>query len=108
MAEKIYTIPINEAFDKTLESETPDCPLCLLRRMLEKNEIERITGAAMMEPDVRIETNKKGFCRRHFDMMTGGGGYALSWKNRKGISICCQSETGCWQKWFAGRRGCSP
>lgn len=77
MAEKIYTIPINEAFDKTLESETPDCPLCLLRRMLEKNEIERITGAAMMEPDVRIETNKKGFCRRHFDMMTGGGGSRL-------------------------------
>lgn len=77
MAEQIYTIPINEAFDKTLESETPDCPLCLLRRMLEKNEIERITGAAMMEPDVRIETNKKGFCRRHFDMMTGGGGSRL-------------------------------
>ncbi len=77
MAEKIYTIPINEAFDKTLESETPDCPLCLMRRMLEKNELERIMGAAMMEPDVRIETNKKGFCRKHFDMMTGGGGSRL-------------------------------
>lgn len=77
MAEKIYTIPINEAFDKTLESETPDCPLCLMRRMLEKNELQRIMGAAMMEPDVRIETNKKGFCRKHFDMMTGGGGSRL-------------------------------
>ncbi len=77
MAEKIYTIPINEAFDKTLESETPDCPLCLMRRMLEKNELDRIMGAAMMEPDVRIETNKKGFCRKHFDMMTGGGGSRL-------------------------------
>ena len=42
MAEKIYTIPINEAFDKTLESETPDCPLCLMRNMLEKNELERV------------------------------------------------------------------
>lgn len=77
MAEKIYTIPINEAFDKTLENETPDCPLCLMRKMLEKNELERITGAAMMEPDVRIETNKKGFCRKHFDMMTGSGGSRL-------------------------------
>ena len=77
MAEKIYTIPLNEAFDKTLESETPDCPLCLMRRMLEKNELDRIMGAAMMEPDVRIETNKKGFCRKHFDMMTGGGGSRL-------------------------------
>ena len=38
-------------------------------------------------------------------MMTGGGGYAPSWKNRKGISICCQSETGCWQKWFARTPG---
>ena len=77
MAEKIYTIPINEAFDKTLEGETPDCPLCLMRRMLEKNELDRMMGAAMMEPDVRIETNKKGFCRKHFDMMTGGGGSRL-------------------------------
>lgn len=77
MAEKIYTIPINEAFDTTLESETPDCPLCLMRGMLEKNELERIMGAAMMEPDVRIETNKKGFCRKHFDLMTGGGGSRL-------------------------------
>jgi len=64
MKETIYTIPVNEAFDKKC-----GCPLCSMADILEENEIERITGAAMMEPDVRIETNKKGFCHRHFDMM---------------------------------------
>ena len=71
MAEQIYTIPINEAFDGALEKSTPECPFCSLHAMLEKNAVEAIMGAAKMEPDIRIETNKKGFCRRHYDMMFG-------------------------------------
>ena len=34
MAETIYTIPINEAFDKAEESERPICPFCELYDML--------------------------------------------------------------------------
>ena len=64
MKEHIYTIPINEQFEKT-----DGCPFCGLLNKLEYNEIERITGASMMEPSVRIETNKLGFCERHFGMM---------------------------------------
>lgn len=61
MREKIYTIPVNEAFDKK-----DGCPICQLFDMLEKNELELILGASMMEPDVRIKTNEQGFCGTHF------------------------------------------
>ncbi len=64
MHERIYTIPVNQAFE-----QNDECPFCLLYKQLEKNEIDLITGASMMEPDVRIKTNELGFCRRHFDMM---------------------------------------
>jgi len=68
MAEHIYTIAINEHFGKKC-----GCPVCSLYEMLEKNEVETITGAAMMEPSVRIETNRVGFCEHHFDMMVTYG-----------------------------------
>lgn len=62
--EKIYTIPVNEAFD-----ESGSCPFCRMRKKLEENEIELILGASMMEPDIRIQTNEKGFCAEHFEQM---------------------------------------
>ena len=68
MKEHIYTIPINEAFEIH-----GDCPLCRLKKTLEKNEIERITGAAMMEPSVRVKTNEQGFCFKHFEMIANSG-----------------------------------
>lgn len=67
--ESIYTIPINEAFEFTLYPDVNECPFCLLYSSLEENELERITGAAMMEPDVRIQTNKLGFCNKHLSDM---------------------------------------
>lgn len=68
MAEHLYTIEINEHFGKKC-----GCPICSLYDMLEKNEIETITGAAMMEPSVRIETNRLGFCHEHFNKMITHG-----------------------------------
>ena len=85
MAEKIYTIPINEAFDKAIQNEPCDCPFCLLQEMLEQNELEIIMGASMMEPDIRIETNKKGFCKHHFDQMYERG-------NRLGLALILESH----------------
>jgi hypothetical protein len=64
MKENIYTIPINEAF-----RAKDGCPLCTLRRKIERDSVEYIMGAAMMEPDVRIETNKRGFCAEHYRQM---------------------------------------
>lgn len=60
--EDICTIPINEIFD-----ESDGCPLCRLEHTLEQRALEYISGAAMMEPDVRIMTNEKGFCEKHYD-----------------------------------------
>ena len=64
MPEKIYTIPINEAFDKKC-----GCPICSLYETLENNELELILGASMMEPDIRVATNRLGFCPDHFKKM---------------------------------------
>ncbi|MBQ2348965.1 MAG: hypothetical protein II388_11465 [Clostridia bacterium] len=64
MREDICTIPINDVF-----LPHDGCPLCRMREMLEERSTVYITGAAMMEPDVRITTNEKGFCYDHFCMM---------------------------------------
>ena len=64
MRQDICTIPISEVFEVN-----DGCPICRMRETVEKHLVDYIMGAAMMEPDVRIETNKLGFCERHFDMM---------------------------------------
>ncbi len=60
MPEKIFTIPINEAFDVI-----DGCPLCRMREKLEEQTLESALGAAMMEPAIRIEMNREGFCHTH-------------------------------------------
>ncbi len=60
MKETIYTIPINEALEKECF-----CPLCEMYKELEKSEVKYAVGPAMMEPDFREITNKKGFCKKH-------------------------------------------
>lgn len=69
MAEKLYTIPVNEAFDRSLEDPACGCPFCTLYTQLENRELDSTLGAAMMEPDIRIKMNHEGFCRAHYDMM---------------------------------------
>lgn len=68
MKENICTIPINDIF-----RETGGCPICRMHRMLEEHYVEFITGSAMMAPDVRVQTNKTGFCHRHFSQMVKTG-----------------------------------
>ncbi|MCL1881762.1 MAG: DUF6062 family protein [Oscillospiraceae bacterium] len=66
MRESLLTIPINEVFEPNEEGEICGCPFCKMRNTVEQHICEYIMGAAMMEPDVRLETNKLGFCHRHF------------------------------------------
>ncbi len=80
MAEKIYTIPINEAFDQ-LEG----CPLCRLHSTLDAQSVSYVMGAAMMEPDVRIRTNQLGFCSSHFSAMK-------AMKNRLSLALILESH----------------
>jgi len=64
MKEKIYTIPVTDAFSADCE-----CPLCVLEKKLEDESVDYALGPALMEPDKRQETNELGFCRKHFEAM---------------------------------------
>lgn len=80
MKEKLYTIPLSEAFE-----ENSECPFCSLYNQLEKRAIEYTLGPSYMEPDVRIKTNKLGFCKEHYLKM-----YNI--KNRLGLSLMVSSH----------------
>ena len=80
MKESIYTIPVSEVLEPR-----DGCPLCRMQDTLEKRTVEYIMGAAMMEPDVRQETNRKGFCFNHYNMM-------LSQRNRLSLALMLQSR----------------
>ncbi len=69
--EQIFTIPVNEEFDACRDDAALGCPFCRLYRRLQRDEIDIILGASMMEPDIRIRTNEEGFCSRHYGMMLG-------------------------------------
>jgi len=66
MKEKIYTIPVNDAY-----RSDSDCPLCKLRADIESGTLDFYLGASLMEPDTRVATNKLGFCRDHLSKMYG-------------------------------------
>lgn len=80
MREDITSIPVSEVFEPR-----DGCPICRLRDTLEDRVVDYITGAAMMEPDVRIETNKKGFCIEHYRML-------LKKRNRLGVALILETH----------------
>jgi len=80
MRDDICSIPVSEVFEPK-----EGCPICTMQNMLEERMLEYIMGAAMMEPDVRIETNKKGFCLNHYQKM-------LKRRNRLSIGLIMDSH----------------
>ncbi len=80
MRDDICTIPISEIFE-----ENDGCPICRMYERAEKRIVEYILGDAMMEPDVRIATNKVGFCEHHYDKM-------LSTRGRLQLSLMLQTH----------------
>ncbi len=68
MKETICTIPINDIFNMH-----DGCPFCRMYEMLENQYATFITGSAMMDPETRVATNKKGFCPRHFEKIVEVG-----------------------------------
>lgn len=80
-----FTIPVNEAFEASAADPACGCPLCALARKLEADELDLILGASMMEPDIRIQTNRQGFCRTHYDLM-------FVRKNRLGMALTLESH----------------
>jgi len=59
--EKIYMIPVNDAF-----SQKCDCPFCYLEEKYEEQCLESVLGESVMQVDFREETNENGFCQKHF------------------------------------------
>ena len=80
MKESIYTIPINQAFE-----QSDSCPFCLLVDKLEQAAVDYTLGGAMMQPDIRLETNRLGFCPRHLDML-------LAMQNRLALGLVLQTH----------------
>lgn len=79
MREDICTIPVSDVFEVN-----DGCPICRMYDMLQTRAVDYITGAAMMEPDVRVVTNKKGFCGTHLYKMV---------KEKSGLSLALMLQT---------------
>lgn len=75
MRDQIHTIPVLDAL-----RSPKTCPFCVMHSQLEQSAVAFIMGPAYMEDDVRMETNRKGFCAAHLDKM-----YAE--QNRLGLAL---------------------
>ena len=73
--EQLYTIPVNDAFAVDCE-----CPVCSMYDSLEKDAIEFTMGPSYMEDDIRMETNKIGFCTHHVKQL-------YKHQNRLGLAL---------------------
>jgi len=58
--EKIYTIPVNDAFETDCE-----CPICSMFKKLEDDAVSYTMGPSYMEDDIRAMTDQLGFCEKH-------------------------------------------
>ena len=76
----IDTIPLWDAMKADSE-----CLLCTLRRRMELDAVEKYLGASVMEPDTRIEVNRRGFCTHHLGMM-------FQKSNKLGIALMMESH----------------
>ena len=75
MKEHIYTIPVIDGFNAGGE-----CPFCNMYHKLDIDSTEYMLGASYMEDDIRMETDKKGFCTEHYKKM-------FAMQNRLGLSL---------------------
>ena len=80
MKDKIYTIPLTDAF-----KESTDCPFCFIYDRLEKDAIDFVMGTSYMQDDVREKTNELGFCQKHMGQMYLQG-------NRLGLALMLQTH----------------
>lgn len=80
MKEKIYTIPVMDAF-----RESNECPFCHMYHTLESQAINFVLGPSYMETDVREKTNELGFCKEHLTKL-------YSQKNRLGLALMLHSH----------------
>ena len=75
MRQHLDTIPVWEAYQSGCE-----CPLCHLEARNDAIYVDNFLGGSVMEPSVRIEVNKKGFCAPHLRAL-------YDKKNRLGLAL---------------------
>lgn len=80
MKEKLYTIPVNDAF-----MEDCECPICLMVKTLESNAIDFTMGPSYMEDDIRAETDAVGFCNHHLRLLYEN-------QNRLGLALILKTH----------------
>jgi hypothetical protein len=60
----IDTLPLWDAF-----KQNDICPFCHVENRLEELFIDTYLGESVMEPDIRMEVNAKGFCPDHYKQL---------------------------------------
>ena len=75
MKYELETIPVWDAL-----KEESECMLCALQKKAVNSYIAFFLGNALMAPEIRVESNAKGFCARHFSRLLEGG-------NRLGLGL---------------------
>ena len=80
MKEQLYTIPVNEAFE-----EKTECPVCSMYHSIEEGALEFTLGPSYMEDDVRMVTDRMGFCERHVEKLYERG-------NRLGLALMLKTH----------------
>lgn len=80
MKEKIYAIPVNDAFNSGCE-----CAVCRMYKTLEDDAVAYTMGPSYMEDDIRMQTDKTGFCEKHMQMIYTSG-------NKLGISLILKTH----------------
>ena len=60
----ISTSLILQEFPKNTE-----CPLCAIKKIVERNIVEQFLNDAVMEDHTRAKVNKLGFCKEHYDKL---------------------------------------
>ncbi len=66
---ELYELPINEAFDVAGKDSSCGCPVCLLYRRLQEEELDTLLGVSIPNPDIRASINEQGFCSAHYKKM---------------------------------------
>ena len=64
MKEKLYSIPVHDAFNADCE-----CPVCAMFHKLEEDAVDYTMGPSYMEDDTRALTDEAGFCDKHIQMV---------------------------------------
>jgi hypothetical protein len=80
MKYELETIPVWDAL-----KENSECMLCTLEKKAENSYITFFLGNALMAPEIRVESNAKGFCARHFGRLLEGG-------NRLGLGLLAHTR----------------